>query len=195
MKWDSKVFIIFILIVLIIGGSYFLSSGIFFFPIEIIDLAISGVALTFLFTTPFSLYSAIIALFGFSLTYLLFGVKQMIEGDPTFFMLIRDFTILIFSILLFVRVLTGRDKKFRGLFLFFALIVLMQLIFNGVNFSVEKLLLADLIKSLLVFVCSVLIVNQSGGGELKLSIRRVFILLGLYSFRNVLALIATGNLI
>lgn len=190
MKWDVKLFIIFILTVLLYGGSYVFTHGSFAFPLEYVDVGIALVSLVFLLKTPFSQYSIIKILFGVSFTYLLFGVKQMTDGNPTIFMLLRDFTILLFAIFLFIRVFRGKDKQFRGLFLFFGLIVLLQMVFNGINFTQEKYYIADLIKSLIVFILSVIVVRQTEeGDDVKLGIKRMFILIGLYTFRNILSLL------
>lgn len=190
MKWDVKLFIIFILTVFLYGGSYVFTHGSFAFPLEYVDVGIALVSLVFLLKTPFSQYSIIKILFGASFTYLLFGVKQMTDGNPTIFMLLRDFTILLFAIFLFIRVFRGKDKQFRGLFLFFGLIVLLQMVFNGINFTQEKYYIADLIKSLIVFILSVIVVRQTEeGDDVKLGIKRMFILIGLYTFRNILSLL------
>ena len=74
--------------------------------------------------------------------------------------------------------------------MFFGLIVLIQMVFNGVNFTIEKFYIADLIKSLIVFILSLIIIRQTEeGDDVKLGIKRMFILIGLYTFRNMLSLL------
>ncbi len=193
MKWDVKLFMIFVLTILAVGLSFFFTHGKFMFPLEYMDLGTAAIAMIFVFATPFSQYSPIKFLFGLSLTYMLFGVLQMTNG-PTYFMLARNFTVLLFAIFLLVRVFRDKNKDFRGLFLFFGLLVLMQMLFNGINFSVANTPLADLIKSILGFILVLLVLKQAGEGQkIKIGVKRMFILIGLYTFRNMVSLISEGD--
>lgn len=197
MKWDIKVFVVFILTILAFGGSYMFSHGSFAFPLEYVDLAIGALALTFVFTTTFSQYSLLLFLFGGSLTYMLFGVyEREITDFPTVFEVTRNITILAFAVFLLIRVFRGKDKPFRGLFLFFGLMVLMQMIFNGIDFSSVDQFIVDLTKVIIGFVLTLLVFREHQvGSDLKLGVKRMFIVLGLYLFRCILFLLVDSGVI
>ena len=116
MKWDIKVFIIFILTVLGFGGSFILTHGKFAFPLNYVDLGIGVLSIFFLFTTPVSQYSPLLAAFGGSLIYLLFGYEGYADTIPGEFRLVRNFTVLAFAIFLIIRVFRKKNTDYRGVF-------------------------------------------------------------------------------
>lgn len=196
MKWDIKVFVVYILTILVFGGSYMVTDNSFaLLPLHYIDLPIAILAFVFVFTTPFSQYTPLLFLFGGSLTYMLFGIyEREVAEFPTVFEVVRNLTILSFAIFLLVRVFRGKDKNFRGLFLFFGLMVLMQIMFNGIDFSSVSQFIIDLIKVTLGFALTLLVFREIQlGNELNLAIKRMFILVGLYLFRCLLFLLVDWN--
>jgi hypothetical protein len=133
--------------------------------------------------------------FGFSFTYLLFGVTEMVDNNPTIFMIVRDITIFLFAVFLLIRVFRNKNLPFRGTFLFFGLLVLGQLIFSGINFTLANEPIADLIKSGLGLILCLLVFRQvAQGNEIKLGVKRMFILVGMYCFRLVLSILTDGSL-
>ena len=186
MKWDIKVFIIFILTVLGFGGSFILTHGKFAFPLNYVDLGIGLLSIFFLFTTPVSQYSPLLAAFGGSLIYLLFGYEGYADTIPGEFRLVRNYAILAFAIFLLIRVFRKKDTDYRGIFLFFGLLVLMQMIFNGINFSKDTIDIIDFIKLIIAFIlCLIVFKGTRDGKELHLGIKRFFIVLALYLFRCI----------
>lgn len=194
MKWDVKVLVIFMLTILAYGFSYKITDGSFALPLEYIDFSIAGLSLVFILKTRFSQYTFITLFFGLSFTYLLFGVNQMKGDEPTIFMVVRDFTILLFAVFLLIRVFRGKDKSFRGFYLFFGLVVVAQIVLNGLNFTISSYHISDLVKSIIVFVLSLLIIRiNEEGDKMQLGIRRMFMLLSLYTFRNILWLMVQNE--
>jgi hypothetical protein len=195
MKWDIKILVVFVLTILVYGGSYLFSVGKFAFPLHYVDLSIAVISLFFVLKTPFSQYSALMIPFGFSFTYLLFGIDKMTGGDPTLFMLVRDITIFLFAIFLLVRVFRKKDYVFRGIFLFFGLLVLGQLIFNGINFTIVSMPFTDLIKSIIGLVLCLLVFGKHAqGNEVKQGIKLMFVLIAMYCVRNIAWIVTVSDL-
>ena len=60
------------------------------------------------------------------------------------------------------------------------------MIFNGVNFSVDTIDIIDFIKLIIAFIlCLIVFKGTRDGKELKLGIKRFFIVLALYLFRSI----------
>ena len=128
--------------------------------------------------------------FGASLVYLLFGYEGKAHQIPEIFRFIRNIAVLIFAVFLIIRVARGKNRDFRGAFLFFGLLVLMQMIFNGINFSVKTVDVIDFIKLIVAFVlCVIVFKGTRDGKSLHPGIKRFFIVFALYLFRSVFFLL------
>lgn len=196
MKWDIKILVIFFLTILVYGLSYFFSVGKFAFPLHYVDLSIAAISLFFVFKTPLSLYSLLILIFGFSFTYLLFGVYSMDGNNPTIFMTIRNITTLLFAILITIRAIKNTEPSYRGIYLFLGLLVLGQLLFNGLNFTLVNTPFADLIKSIIGLVICLIVFGKHGQGKgIHHGVKLMFVLIAMFTFRNIVWILSASDLL
>ena len=94
MKNDNKVFSIYILIILIYGVSYWITSGrSFAFSPEYSDFGLGLIALGLFFHKKLSKYSFLLVTLGFSLFYIVAETKGFDLIDRTGFLQLRIFIV------------------------------------------------------------------------------------------------------
>ena len=114
MKKDNKVFVIFILIILIYGlMHYFDGIGRFVFSQQYSDFGLGLVALALFFHKKLSKYSFLLVTLGFSLFYLLAATKGFDLIDKSAFILLKNMSLIAFSLIALWDVNKGRYKSLK----------------------------------------------------------------------------------
>jgi hypothetical protein len=114
MKKDNKVFVIFILIILVYGlMHYFDGIGKFDFPQQYSDFGLGIVALALFFHKKFTKYSFLLITLGFSLFYLLASTKGFDLIDKSAFVLLKNMSLIAFALMALWDLNKGRYKSLK----------------------------------------------------------------------------------
>lgn len=188
MKKDHKVFVIYILILLIYGGSYWLSTkGKFAFSPEYSDFGLGIISFGLFFHKKITRYSFLLITLGFSLLY-------VIADHPTFslintsnFHFIRNATLLLIALSLSVDLI---QKKINSFVWILSLLILLILGYFGLRIAgMEEAFSKEFTfyKNLLGFVLiSILLGLDRNKQRLAVMIRRILIVVGLSFFIGIM---------
>lgn len=188
MKKDHKVFVIYILILLMYGGSYWLSTkGKFAFSPEYSDFGLGIISFGLFFHKKITRYSFLLITLGFSLLY-------VIADHPTFslintsnFHFIRNVTLLLIALSLSVDLI---QKKINSFVWILSLLILLIVGYFGLRIAGMEVAFSKeftFYKNLLGFVLiSILLGLDRNKQRLAVMIRRILIVVGLSFFIGIM---------
>lgn len=196
MKNEIKILVVFILTILVYGISYLFTEGKFAFPLHYVDLSLSLLSLYFVLKVPFSQFTLIVIAFGFSFSYLFFGINGVDFEQGSLFMTTRGMSIFVFSMLLMLTLAKKQNTSYRTFFRLFFLLVIGQSVINVLLLELHYLLWIDLLKNALFFIVSTKILTiKAKEQELNKGIIVMFTLLALYYFRNIMWVLVDNDLL
>ena len=179
MKNDIKVFLLFTLTILIFGGGYYFGNfGKFIFPVDYSFLVLGAISLFFFFTTKFSKFSVFLLPLGLSFSYFLFPKEYSDIFIGTSF-----FSILAFTLILLSSIYRKKDNKFKYYLLSFVLVSFLSVGLLGLEINY----LPVIFYGLKYFIIILIFRKDQELRTLDKGLKRVFIVLGLYYFINVLS--------
>lgn len=196
MKNEIKILVVFVLTILVYGISYLFTEGKFAFPLHYVDLSLSLPSLYFVLKAPFSQFTLIVIAFGFSFSYLFFGINGVDFEQGSLFMTTRGMSIFVFSILLMLTLAKKQNTSYRTFFRLFFLLVIGQSVINVLLLEQHYFLWIDLLKNALFFIVStkILTIKPKEQG-LNKGIIVMFTLLALYYFRNIMWVLVDNDLL
>ena len=186
MKKDNKVFIVYILIILLYGGSYLLSSGSFAFSPEYTDFGLGLISLGLFFNKKISKYSFLLISLGFSLFYLIADVQGFALIDRGGFNMLKNLTVIGFSLMLLWDINKGRYRTLR----FFLLLLSVSILgFFVARFTNQEFAFGSQFSFYKNAVCflliSILLSLNSAKSTLSVGLKRIMIAIGLSFFIEI----------
>lgn len=183
MKNDNKVFIIFILIVLLYGGSYMLSAGRFAFSPDYTDFGLGLVSLGLFFNKKISKYSFLLISLGLSLFHLVADVQGFALLDRGGFNMLKNLTLIAFSLMLLWDLNKGRYRTLR---FFLVLLALAIIGFFVARFTNQEFAFGSQFSFYKNAVCflliSILLSLNTAKSTLSVGLKRIIIAIGLSFF-------------
>ncbi len=186
MTKDNKVFIVYILIILFYGGSYLLTSGSFAFSPAYTDFGLGLISLGLFFSKKISKYSFLLISLGFSLFYLIADVQGFALIDRGGFNLLKNLTVIAFSLMLLWDINKGRYRTLR---LFLLLLAISILGFFVARFTNQEFAFGSqfsLYKNAVCFLLiSILLSLNASKSTLSVGLKRIIIAIGLSFFIEI----------
>lgn len=187
MKNDNKVFVIYILIILLYGASYLVTSGGFAFSPEYSDIGLGILALALFFHKRTSKYTFLLIPFALSLFYIIADTEGYALLDRGGFNMLKNITLILFSLMVLWDLNKGRYRSLRfflGLLVFtiigfFILRFTSQEFVFSTEFSLYKNGIGFLLSSLILFF-------NSRKSSLSLGLKRIVIVVGLSFFVEIM---------
>jgi hypothetical protein len=194
MKSDNKVFISYILIILVYGASYFLTAGSFAFSPAFSDFGLGLISIGLFFNKKISKYSFLLISLAFSLFYLIADTQGFILLDRGGFNMLKNITLILFSLFLMWDLNKGRYRTLR-LFLWCLAIVLVGFFiarFTNQDFAFDKEF--SFYKNAIAFllICVMLTLN-SAKSTLSVGLKRIIIAIGLSFFIEIVTYLVQLN--
>ena len=194
MKSDNKVFISYILIILVYGASYFLTAGSFAFSPAFSDFGLGLISIGLFFNKKISKYSFLLISLAFSLFYLIADTQGFILLDRGGFNLLKNITLILFSLFLMWDLNKGRYRTLR-LFLWCLAIVLVGFFiarFTNQDFAFDKEF--SFYKNAIAFLLiSVILTLNSAKSTLSVGLKRIIIAIGLSFFIEIVTYLVQLN--
>jgi len=194
MKSDNKVFISYILIILVYGASYFLTAGSFAFSPAFSDFGLGLISIGLFFNKKISKYSFLLISLAFSLFYLIADTQGFILLDRGGFNLLKNITLILFSLFLMWDLNKGRYRTLR-LFLWCLAIVLVGFFiarFTIQDFAFDKEF--SFYKNAIAFLLiSVILTLNSAKSTLSVGLKRIIIAIGLSFFIEIVTYLVQLN--
>lgn len=188
MKKDHKVFVIYILVLLMYGGSYWLTTkGKFAFSPEYSDFGLGIISFGLFFYKKVTRYSFLLITLGFSFLYIVADYPTFSLINTSNFYFIRNASLLLMVLLLSIDLVRKKIDAYGWiLFLLIFLIVgYFGLRITGLEISFSREF--TFYKNLLGFVLiSILLGLDRNRQRLPVMIRRVLIVVGLSFFIGVM---------
>lgn len=194
LKNEIKIVVVFVLTILVYGASYLFTEGKFAFPLHYFDLSLSLLSLYFILKAPFSQFTLIVLTFGFSFSYLFFGINGVDFEQGSLFMFTRGISIFVFSLLLMLTLAKKQNTSYRTVFILFFLLVIGQSVLNVFLLEQHYSLWVDLLKNALFFVVSIKVLTIQPKELVNKGVLFMFTLLGLYYFRNIMWVLVDNDL-
>ena len=194
MKSDNKVFISYILIILVYGASYFLTAGSFAFSPAFSDFGLGLISIGLFFNKKISKYSFLLISLAFSLFYLIADTQGFILLDRGGFNMLKNITLILFSLFLMWDLNKGRYRTLR-LFLWCLAIVLVGFFiarFTNQDFAFDKEF--SFYKNAIAFLLiSVILTLNSAKSTLSVGLKRIIIAIGLSFFIEIVTYLVQLN--
>jgi len=194
MKSDNKVFISYILIILVYGASYFLTAGSFAFSPAFSDFGLGLISIGLFFNKKISKYSFLLISLAFSLFYLIADTQGFILLDRGGFNMLKNITLILFSLFLMWDLNKGRYRTLR-LFLWCLAIVLVGFFiarFTNQDFAFDKEF--SFYKNAIAFLLiSVMLTLNSAKSTLSVGLKRIIIAIGLSFFIEIVTYLVQLN--
>ena len=186
MKNDNKVFIVYILIILLYGGSYLLTSGSFAFSPEYTDFGLGLISLGLFFNKKISKYSFLLISLGFSLFYLIADTQGFALIDRGGFNLLKNITIIAFSLMLLWDINKGRYRTLRFFLVMLALAIIGFFVARFTNQEFAFGSQFSFYKNAICFLLiSVILSLNSAKSTLSVGLKRIIIAVGLSFFIEI----------
>lgn len=188
MKNDNKVFSIYILIILIYGLSYWITSGkSFAFSPEYSDFGLGLIALGLFFHKKVTKYSFILISLGFSFFYLIANTKGFDLIDTSGFIQLKNLSLIAFSFLVLWDI---NKKRYASLKIELGLLAILILTFFALRIAdIDAKFPKDFsfYKNLIGFVLVVWMLRKNSiKNSFSTPLKRVVIVIGLSFFIEVM---------
>lgn len=184
MKNDNKVFSIYILIILIYGVSYWISSGKnFAFSPSYSDFGLGVISLALFFNKKINKYSFLLVSLGFSFFYLIAANEGFKLIDKSGFIQIKNFSLIAFSFILLWDLYRFRYKSLKIELGILAFIILTHFTLRiaEVNFAFTEEF--SFFKNALGFALVVWMLRKNySKNSFSIPLKRVIIIIGLSFF-------------
>lgn len=139
MKKDFKVFIIFILLVIIFGLMHFFDGvGKFVFSSIYSDFVLGIIAIGFFFHKKVTKYSFLLVSLGFSFFYIFAGMKGFSLINKENFIMVKNISLIVFALFLINDIMFNRLKKVKLLALPLAILLIGYFVLKMIDIELSK---------------------------------------------------------
>lgn len=188
MKRDNKVFITYILVLLVYGASYLLTAGSFAFSPAYSDFGLGIISIGLFFNKKISKYSFLLIAFAFSLFYLIADRQAFVLLDRGGFYMLKNITLIAFSLLLMWDLNKGRYRTLRFFLWCLALVIIgfFAARFSNQDFAFSKEF--TFYKNAISFLLTSIILSLNGAkSTLSVGLKRMIIVVGLSFFIEIVS--------
>ena len=188
MKNENKVFSIYILIILVYGISYWITSGkSFAFSPAYSDFGLGLISLGLFFHKKINKYSILLVSIGFSLFYLIAATEGSKLIDQSGFIQIKNFSLIAFSWIVLWDLYKGRYKSLKIELGILAFIILTHFTLRIAEVAIAFTEEFSFVKNVLGFALVVWMLRKNDSkNSFSTPLKRVVIVIGLSFFIEIM---------